>query len=358
MKRCTVICISSILSLAQVTGCAEPDDQPIGTERSRLSLVREDAESARVEGIGPLAGFANGKDCTFIHCLEVVLEACGRKISYDTLMAVSGMAFRTQFRVDGWDVGNSDPLVGDNRLEDLFAAVGWEFEVRVVRRDEFTEERALHLAIRRSIDGGVPVLAANIIPPEDWGIITGYRRGRQYLCRSYNDNALRLDMPSKGWPTAVVILTKQLSPPVREKLRLDAVKRAIELFERRATGRYAQGARAFDEWCQSLRTATDRTYVHSNFWTYICLIDARSAAGRYLRSVASDFGGRSSFVSQAAEAYERETQLLLEGLANVPSEQTSGGSMPPPELRRAQIATLEAAKVLEAQAVEALKKAM
>lgn len=347
-----------IIGLVACGSCAPPAATPVVSERARVSLVRERPGEARVDGVGPIVGFAKGRDCTFIHCLELVLDSVGRKITYDELMAVSGMAFRTQFRVDRWDVGNSDPLVGDNRMDDLFGSIGWQYEVRVVRSDEFNEVEALHRAIRQSIDNQVPVLAANVVPPEDWGIITGYRRVPDYLCRSYNGNAQKMDTLATGWPTAVIVLTQRQPPPVREKMRLDAVRRAIELSEKRAVGPYAQGTRALDEWCQSLRSVGDRNYVHANFWTYICLIDARAAAVRYLRSVAKDFGPRQIHVAQAADLYDQEVRLLLANREYVPQDHVFGDRLPPKETRDRQIETLQAAKKLEVQAVAALKRAI
>lgn len=340
-----------------LTGCP-PGETPTVRERSRLALIRERPGDARVDGIGEIAGFARGRDCTFIHCLELVLAAVGRQITYDELMAVSGMAFRTQFCVERWDVGNPDPLAGDSRLDDLFASIGWRYEVRIVRREELAEADALHRAIKQSIDNSVPVLAANVIPPEDWGIITGYRQDRIFLCRSYNGGALQSDQPVTGWPTAVVMLTQRQSPRVREKSRLDAIKLAVELFEQRSAGPYAQGARAFDEWCQSLRGVTDGSYSHANFWTYICLIDARAAAVRYLRSVERDFGSKQFHVTAAADLYDEEVRLLLDTLASVPNGDAYRDQLPPQTLRDTQIDALMAAKNLEARAIESLKKAL
>lgn len=358
MNSTAAVCLPLGACLLMLIGCAPPENAAPVRERARISIVREGPDAVRVDGVGPLAGFARGKDCTFVGCLEVVLDAAGRQITYDELMAVSGMAFRTQFRVDRWDVGNPDPLVGDVRLDSLFSAVGWKYEVRIVRLDELAEKDALHRAICRSIDNGMPVLAANIIPPEDWGIITGYRRDRTYLCRSYNDDALKIDQLAKGWPTAVVILTEKQPPPVRESMRLAAVRNAIELWDKRAVGPFAQGAHAFDQWCQILRTVADRGYVHPNFWTYICLIDARGAAVRYLRSVARDFGARQLHITAAADLYDQEVRLLLDNLKNVPAEHEFQSSLPPAELRNKQAEVLQAAKKLEARAIESLKKAL
>ncbi len=345
-----------LLTAFVATGCPSPDLPP-PVERSRLSIVSEQPGSVRVEGVGPIRGFAKGRDCTFMHCLELILEATGRKIGYDELMGISGMAFRTQFRVDKWDVGNPDPLVGDNCLDVLFPAIGWQYEVRIVRRDELAEADSLFRAIRQSIDHSVPVLAANVIPPEDWGIITGYRRDRLWLCRAYNPPAQQVDQPAAGWPTAVVLLTSKLPLPPRRPIHAASIRRAVDLFDKRAVGPYAEGRKSFDEWCQSLRTARDRSYLHPNFWTYVGLIDARGAAVRYLRGIAKEFGSREIHLTTAANSYDEEVRLLLGAMEYVPPEHQYSDSIPPIDVRNHQIEVLQKARALEEKAIESLKKA-
>jgi hypothetical protein len=339
-------------------GCGAPAATPAAPERSRISIVREQPGAARVDGVGPIVGFARNRDCTFMHCLELVLDAVGRNIGYDELMGLSGMAFRAQFRVDAWDVGNPDPLVGDSRLEDLFAAVGWQYDVRIVRRDEIAEVDALHRAIRKSIDRGVPVLAANVMPPEDWGIITGYRRDRLWLCRAYHGGAKRMDRPAGGWPTAVVILTKRLARPASQEARAQSIRRAVEMFEKRSAGSYATGKNAFREWAQSLKGARSSEYLHANFWSYICLIDARAAAVRYLRMIAPDFASGRAHLEAAADLYDQEVRLLLSNLKDVPPEHAYPSAVAPRNVRDRQIATLEEATSLEERAIASLKKAI
>ncbi|HVP10683.1 MAG TPA: hypothetical protein VMV94_05780 [Phycisphaerae bacterium] len=341
-----------------IAGC-EPAAGSSSKERSKISVIRDERPGlVRIEGIGPIRGFAKGRDNTFMHCLELVLEASGRPIGYDELMGVSGLAFRIQFRTDQWDVGSPDPLVGADCLPALFSAIGWDYETWVVRRDEISEAEALRQAVKQSIDRGTPVLAANIIPPEDWGIIVGYRPDRSWLCRSYNGGAERTDQPAKGWPTAAVILTRRLTRPDPVKAYAASIRRAIELFDKRSEGSHSLGTKAFDDWCQSLRSARDEKYVHANFWTYIGLIDARAAAVRYLRSIAKQFGPREIHLNVAADWYDKEVQLLLKQIRDVPSVRTYPDSLPPKEMRDHQIDVLRQAQIFEKNAVESLRKAL
>lgn len=353
----TRVALCMALSVMCLPGCAEPP-RPVPRERSRLKKVHEGQGTLRIEGIGPIRGFARGRDTTFMHCLELVLDGMGRKIGYDELMGISGMAFRVQFRVDRWDVGNSDPLVGESCLEPLFSAIGIDYEVRVVRRDEHSAAAELKRKIANSLDRKMPVLAANIIRPEDWGIITGYRPGNKWLCRSYHGHAQSSDRDATDWPTAVVFLNRRLPRPPRRQAHVKSLRRAVDLYEQRRSGSYALGAKAFDFWCQNLRGINDRNYIHANIWTYIGLMDARGAAVRYLKEIAGEFGTRSRYLIQAAAYYDREVRLLREGYHDIPYEKSFPKSLPPPELRERQIKLLKKAKALEAKAIAEIKKAI
>ncbi|HWL93475.1 MAG TPA: hypothetical protein VNT79_08055 [Phycisphaerae bacterium] len=358
----TPLCVAG---LAAVEGCGRRDRPPqpaqvqqLEPERGRLSKISEGPNSVRLDGLEPIRGFAAGRDCTFMHCLELVLKGLGRPVEYEELMGVSGMAFRTQVRIDRWDVGNPDPLVGESCVEPLFAAIGWQYDVQVVRRDQMSQAAALRGEIVKSLDKGTPVLAANIIRPEDWGIIVGYRADQQWLCRSYNGGAQERDRLANGWPTAVVLLGNRQAPRARQETIAAAIRRAIDLFNRRQVGKHALGARAFEIWSQNLRSAGDRSYIHPNAWTYVCLIDARQAAARYLRDAAEEFGAKGEHLSKAAAHYEREVEALQKGYRYVPSERDYPDSMPPPEMRDRQIDVILQALGYEELAIGELEKAL
>jgi len=327
-------------------------------ERPLISIVRESPGQFRIEGLEPIRGFARMRDHTFIHCLEIVLAGTGRYYGYDELMGFSGLAFRLQFRVDRWDLGNADPFLGESCAEPLFAAVGLDYTLHVVRRDEIAEVNALREAIRQSLDNGMPVLATNLIPPEDWGIITGYRPDRTWLCRAYHGGAEAVDRPATGWPSVVVILSRPRPPLPRAAAREMSLRRAVELFDLQRSGDYAVGSKAFDNWCVSLATVQDQRYVHANFWTYLTLIDARASAVRYLRGIAASFGPKAMHLSAAAEWYDKEVRLLLRGLAHVPSARRFPNSLPPVEMRNRQTEILREAQKMERAAIDALRKAL
>ncbi|MCG8408782.1 MAG: hypothetical protein MI923_26550 [Phycisphaerales bacterium] len=346
--------LSVVLFSMSLTGCQQLSSMS-SRERSRLSQERDESGTVRLVGIGPIRGFAKDRDHTLMHCLELVLEAMGREIGYDELMGMSGMAFRLQFRVDRWGVGNPDPLVGENCVDVLMSAIGLKHEVLIVERNELAEAAALRRRIKESIDLEIPVLAANIIEPEDWGIITGYRPDFKWLCRSYNGGALESDRMASGWPTAVILFEKQSRPPANQAY-LASVRRAVDLFEKRRSGSYALGEKAFDYWCQSLQTVQTRQYIHPNVWTYIALMDARASAARYFRRISLEFGANEHYALQAADYYDQEVRLLRDGYQYVPSEKDYPGTLPPPHFRQRQIEVLRKAKELEKNAIDALRK--
>lgn len=355
----TQLAFAALAASLLLSGCTKPQKPlpPPRQETMNVSLVRESPANAHIAGLGALKGFANGRDCTFMHCLEIVLDGLGRKFSYDDLMGVSGLAFRFQIRQDTFDTSNADPMTGVSVLDPLFNAVGWDYDLRVVPRDNLIGADALVQAIHDSVDRGVPVLAANVIPPEDWGIIVGYRQQSQWLCRSYNGGAESSDQVATGWPTAVVLLTNRRTRQASMQMHVDAIRRAVEMWEQSGTGNYAVGRRAFDAWIELVRAPRDNRYVHANFWTYISLIDARAAAVRYLQANASQFGPKDRYLQMAAEWYDQEVKLLIQNLRYVPSGKTNTVTIPPAETRNQQIEAIRSAKALEEKAIDSLKRA-
>lgn len=354
--------IAALSAVSITSACGPPKEtqeyQP-PRERSRIAVVRERPGSARLEGLGPIRGFAIGRDSTFMHCLELVLDALGRKIEYDELMGISGMAFRIQFCADRWDPGNPDPLVGRNCVDDLCRDIGISYELFVVRREDLLAADALRRRVIEQLDRGLPVIAANVMPPEDWGFLTGYQRdGGIWLCRAYHGDAERVDRVARAWPTAVVFINKERPRPDPVVAHRASIRRAVDLFAARSTGAYALGAAAFDQWMQRLAGPVDRTYIHPNAWTFVGLLDARSSAVRYLRAIAQDFGPRQATILRAAELYEQEVRLLHAAIADVPGEAQFPDSLPPVELRNRQISVLSRAKALEQQAVAVLGEAL
>lgn len=348
--------LAAIALVAAAAGCVT-SAVPAPQSRVKITLARVGEEEVRVSGFGPIAGWAEGRDNTFMHCFELLLDALGRPITYDELMGMSGAAFRIQVHVDTWDASSPDPLVGYDCAAPVMAAVGMSYQVYYVPQQDIEQVQRLRHDIAASLDAGLPVLACNVLPPANWGIICGYRsRGREWYCRGYSDDARDTDQPARAWPDAVVILSAPKPVADLRPAYLDSIKRAAELYDTPLAGGYAMGRAAFEHWCELLSHATERAYLQPNAFTYVTLIDARSAAVRYLRKIAPSLAGHQADLEAAAALYAREAQLLLDAMPSVPFPRQVPLGLPPPETRQRQIAALKEAMELERQAVELLKR--
>ncbi len=354
--RITLAALMSGAGLAGVGGC-DPA-APAVRERSRIGIVKT-GDDVRLTGLTALCGWGEGRDNTFMHCLETVVNALGRELDYDELMGLSGMAFRTQFRLGIWDAGNADPLVGADRVRPLLEAIGLDYEIGHPDPANLAEFGRARQSVAASIDYGVPALATNLIPPENWGIITGYRYkgGQKWWCRTYAPSARSVDQLATNFPSALVVLTRVRPRPDLRAARRASIARAVEMADRLMVDGYAQGLRAYDEWCAMLMRAADREYLHPNAWTYVSLIDARAAAVRYLRRLALEFGDRREHLERAAEAYVRQRQTLLSALDAVPWPRDAPVGLPSFSVRQKQINALRAAAQIEAEALRNLRAA-
>lgn len=102
--------------------------------------------------------------------------------------------------------------------------------------------------------------------------------------------------------------------------------------------------------------ATDRSYIQPNAWTYASLLDARTAASRFLRGLAQKLPAHQGTLNAAADLYAREAELLRGGFADVPFPAQIPVGLASPDQRRRQVDLLREARDLEAQAVDLLKR--
>lgn len=347
---------SIALLAATFAGCAGPAILP-PQDRVRIAVIRVGSHEAMLDGIEPIRGFGVERDNTFMHCLELVLAALGRPIPYEDLMGLGGAAFRLQVRVDTWCSSGPDALVGYDCVAPVMAAAGLDYVTYYPRRDSDSDVQRVRKEVVRSIDLGLPVLASNVIPPADWGIITGYRqRGAEWRCRAYADAARDRDQRAVDWPLAVVVISPPKPPSDMRPACMASLKRAVELYETSLAGDYVLGRAAFDHWSRQLMLAHDRSYIQPNAWTYVSLLDARTAASRYLRGLAAKLPAHQGTLNEAADLYAREAELLRAGLADVPFPAQLPVGLASPDMRRRQVEVLRESRDLEAQAIELLKR--
>lgn len=347
------------VALTLIVGCPPPPPSFVVTkDRVRIGIVQTQGD-VRISGLAPLRGWGEQRDSPFMHALEVVINGLGRDVDYDELMGLSGFAFRTQFHVDAWDPSVPDPLVGSDCVRPLVAAIGFDCEVHYLGAGAGGET---HRKIVESIDHGLPVLATNLIPPENWGIVTGYRDGGRTLwCRVYDAGdagpALAQDVVATSEPTAVLFVRGRRPRPDAALVHKESIGWAVRQYEQPAADGFAFGAAAFDAWCRMLEHLSSSAALQTNAWTYVSLVDARGAAARYLRRIAPEFGLARGAIERAATAYERERQLLVDHLDAIAWPRDHADGVAPADKVRRQIATLREAAKLEASAIAAMRLA-
>jgi hypothetical protein len=322
---------------------------------SRISVVRIGPDEVRLTGVDAIRGYGRNRDNSFMHCLELSLEAMGRPIDYDELMGLSGAAFRVQFCRIGWCPGAADALAGYDCVAPVMASVGVTYQAYFTGRPDDAERERLRRDIVASIDKGLPILASNIIPP-DWGVIVGYRRdGRTWFGRGYTGESRKQDRAVEQWPPVVVTLSDPAPIADMRPAYLASIGRAVTLFDSPRAGEYLLGRAAIEQWIRSLEQVTDRSYIQPNAWLFVSLIDARVAASRYLRRIAPTLGPYRAALEKAADLYAQEATLLdaRRSFAPFPADFPSG--MPPERHRQRQIQALQLALALEVQAVDLLR---
>lgn len=301
--------------------------------------------------------------------LAAALKMTGREESYETLMGLSGAAFRLQF---DWCASAPHANAGFNCMDTVLAALGrprisWGID----SKNEASAARAKEAAAG-SIDSGIPAL----LDYEECGLAVGYE-GKDLLCYFHADPA-PAPKKMKQLPFQVEILAPAAWPPVRK----DAVARSLEIAVENAwrmTPREYVGFEAYEKWIRELKLTVareedrpewvkklqendpDTFFRHclGNKWSLDSLADARAAAAVYLKSV------KGLFAKEVADPLDRAAALCEQVAAvlspvgrklRYPWEIKPGEWTEPQRLEQA--AALEAALALERKAVAELEAAL
>lgn len=109
----------------------------------------------------------------YVHSVVSALNALGERLSYDTVCALSGSAFRTSFSMPAaelWNHGNYHVIHTPLLIEHTFRMLGYQVAQHI--RGDYGSDRQL---IIDSIDRGVPVITLEgVINCADACVISGY----------------------------------------------------------------------------------------------------------------------------------------------------------------------------------------
>jgi hypothetical protein len=294
--------------------------------------VRREAGKVWIEGLPRLAEpglkvpwlARTSQTCTFAAALEAALSVTERPCTYQEIMALSGMAFRTR-----WYDGENGPTgcpcapVGETPdvMQRLPAAIGWQIRAYAADGWDTPPMQEAVAAVIGSIDAGRPVLVVD--RHLNSVVAYGYAEGGQVLLlETLLDGAYECPQSGLGQsPSLVHILGGPEEPPPFPHVFRDIVRDAAERWYRVQSefipGKLKNGQAALQAWIRGLErhkelaAATDPgRLLFYHLWAYKHLWDARRAAANFLGRHAAAYPGAQSLLLKAAALYRQEADLL------------------------------------------------
>lgn len=358
--------------------------------------VRREAHKVWIEGVPALAEpglkvpwlARTSKTCTFAGALEVALSLTERPYSYEEIMALSGMAFRTR-----WYDGENGPtgcpcaLVGETPdvKKRLPAAIGWQIDEYAADGWDKPIMREAREAVVRSIDAGrpVPVVDRHLNSVVAYGYAEG---GEILLLQTLGDGAYECPLSELGQsPSLAHILHGPEEPPpfpqVFKGVVSDAAVRWYRVKAEFIPDKLKNGQAALQAWIRGLEQHEELAtkvdpgrLLFYHLWAYKHLWDARRAAANFLGQHAAIFPAAQEPLQRAADLYRQEADLLgaayddprtyIGSFEDLGTRIGSSGyedtdaSMWTPEMRRREGQMMCDALALERSAVEAMQDAV
>ena len=173
-----------------------------------------------------------------------------------------------------------------------------------------------------------------------------------------------------NWPWVIAVWTEPIPGDERatgRDLTIAALEQAVEMWNSEKRQAYFVGEAAYTHWLGWLRDVESggvddpKAGMQGNGWCFDVLIHSRRIAGRWLEQKADGFDGESAkHLRSAAERYAQIAELCAKDLntswdlALGPNRADDWTS----ELRRAQIARLEAAREHDRAAIGKIEEAL
>ena len=327
-------------------------------------------------------GFSPAEYASSVHgCQARILQALGEPITYDDLVCHSGFAFRIGTHEEMCPSAGH-PCCGYMCMEGSNRALPWNVRLferppgGAKARNLTVFEAEARTAIVQSIDRVMPVDYGSA---ED-GLIIGYAdEGRRWWCvhpyHKWGSEAFWHDevegFAGGDWPWGIVVWTEPKPSEQRvsdRDLTIAALQQTVDMWntEKREEA-YFVGEAAYAHWLRWLRDVESgsigdpKAGMQGNGWCFDVLIHSRRIAGRWLKGRADDYGADAAkHLRVAADHYGRIAELCAADLNS-----SWDLALPPNrfadwtgELRRDQIARLEAARGLDRTAVAAIQEAL
>ncbi len=316
----------------------ESKEQPVIYVPKSMNLIK---------GIKKLA-WATDKEIPFYGCIERVMEHFKEPYDYNDLMGLSGVAFKLFVNKEKWDF-RSQMGSHEHFKDQLLKSIGYALISFQLEDDSVEAREKMVNKIREEIDQSRPMLAFDLITPEDWGLIVGYVDDK-LLVRTYNENpnkTLKKYWESIGWiqkdqgtiddyyigdnfPSEILMFRKS-SPIVDETDTLrDALEFSVETMQTpeitSGSEVYVNGIQAYDKWIELLENEEYfenlseeelKLHIHKNAWIYGVLFDSRLAAMQFTKKIMSKFVDKErKALLEVSHIYEANIQFMKEEWKN------------------------------------------
>jgi hypothetical protein len=347
----------------------------VGFEEKRAAAgtakIIRDGERVYIDGFQKAAFHDKN---SVLATISGAMAAIGEPASYEYLMGVSGQAFRTQFMYTNGCPSSACAPCGYNTMNVALEALGYDVTWYLPENNPAVQEQARR-AVVAAVDRGRPALLAS----EETGLLVGYAKGGQeLLCREY----YTVGKPDgytamEKWPWTIAVFGERHATKDRPSLVRESLGRAVALYsapDMPEPNQYAEGFKAYQLWTALLEDDArvgklDKDQLSgaclANAYCYYCLMDARAAGAKYLRSIASQFKPEAAAsLTRAAGLYEQIAQAIGKGREGLPTLvglypwKLDGGKAWTREMRHAEADILKDCVKLEQQALAELSHAV
>ena len=327
----------------------------------------------------------------FPSSLKACLEFIGQPCAYHYLMGTTGAAFRLSWR-PGWHFDNVDIKFMSNDpaapFRRAFAAVGRAYEF--IAPEGGHTEAIVRERIVASLKDGRPVLGLGVVGPPEACIITGYDEGGDVLIgwsffQQMPEFLAGVEFEPSGyfrkrsWFAALeglIVINEHLERPALGMIYRDALRWALQVVRTPNVNAYgharANGLAAYDAWADQLLDDADfpacdigvlrqRFLLHDDT-TMGQVGEGRWNAALFLKDVAAHEPAMREDLLAAAACYEAEHDLMwriwdLEH-ARSPDLDVKARTLSEPDVRRAIVTVIRAARARDAEAADHIERAL
>ena len=300
-----------------------------------------------------------------IGALEGCLRFLGEELSPASLRGLTGHAFR--FCVADSLDENAAAKFSLSSMADLYANLG--YRVRIISElgetpDFADKQQEAWDAICASIDRRMPVIVQS---GRSYSLVNGYhaKKEQYYTVRDRGRRGqISIDQLGTddrgGIPNLNVLLLEERQPVDSRTAELRSLRFAVSEARRKEKtgGHLHRGLGGYQYWIEATETGAVAD-VHDLGDFIVLVMEAREAAGQYLREIASHYpDAAAARLRKAGDAYDREVESLTQLGLLFPDRGVQKVDLEDTQARKEVIKLIRKVYAREQKAVENLEKAL